>query len=129
MKLKRDYLDAVVSDFVRYRDQWTCQRCRKSFIPPSQGYHCSHFKSRAHKGTRYDLLNCDGLCWPCHKYFAARINEYRDWKVVRIGERAVTLLEYKARKPFKINRSEKDLLYAEIKKELNAKIADYESRK
>lgn len=128
MALKRDKLDKVVSDLVRYRDQWTCQRCRKSFIPPHAGFHCSHFKSRAHKGTRWDLLNCDGLCWNCHKHFAANITEYRQWKVSRIGEESVTLLEYKARNVFKLNQAEKDFLYQGLAKELKVRIQDYRDR-
>ena len=117
MSLKRDKLDCLTSDIVRYRDNWFCQKCGKSFLPPHAGYHCSHFKSRAHKGTRYDFKNCDGLCWNCHKYFAAHIDEYRDWKVNRIGQSNVELLEYKARHPFKLSRGERHImimLYSDI---------------
>ena len=126
--MKRDFLDAVVSDLVRYRDCWVCQHCGKSFVPPNAGYHCSHFKSRAHKGTRWDLKNLDGLCWGCHKYFGSHLTEYREWKVARIGEQAVTLLEYQARHIFKLSMSEKELLYQQMKAKLNEFKENWQSR-
>lgn len=52
--MKRDALDAVVSDLVRERDDWTCQYSGLQF-PDRKGrdIHASHFYSRIYNSVRW----------------------------------------------------------------------------
>jgi len=68
------------------------------------------------------------LCAGCHTYLGSEAAEYRAWKVKRIGERAVTILEYRARKPFKTTRAEKELLHQDLKRQMQKFKADYINR-
>lgn len=126
--IKRDKYDAATSDLVRYRDDYTCQRCYTRYAPPSRGLQAAHYKSRAHKGTRYDPENLDALCTYCHTYFGINKDEHRAWKVRRIGEQRVLRLEYIARKPAKWTRTDMALLYEELKRERDRYKAEYIAR-
>ena len=126
--IKRDKTDKVVSDLVRYRDDYTCQRCEKRYMPPTMALHAAHFKGRGHKATRHDPANIDSLCYGCHSYFGQNWDEHRAWKVKQIGERAVTILEYRARHPFKITRAEMELLHQDLKQQMEKHKADYINR-
>ncbi len=124
--IKRDKYDAVVSDLVRYRDNCTCQKCGTVFQLPSKGLQASHFRGRGHGSTRLDLDNLDAFCTGCHIYFTDHKDEYRAWKVGRIGLQRVELIEYKSRHPLKMNRNEKEILYQDLKRQLIEAIANYE---
>ena len=126
--IKRTPIDKTVSDLVRYRDNWTCQRCFRQYAPPTASLQCSHYKSRKNLATRHDPDNCDALCAGCHTYFGSEAAEYRAWKVKRMGERAVTVLEYRARHPFKITKAEMELLHKELKQQMEKAKADYINR-
>jgi hypothetical protein len=134
--IKRDKYDAVVSDLVRYRDSWKCQRCNKIYEPKrfdddskrSTGLEAAHFRSRVHKSTRYDLDNIDALCSGCHSYFGRNQHEHRIFKIARDGLGKVELIEYKARHPLKMNRNEKEILYQDLKHQLEEEILKYERR-
>lgn len=126
--IKRDKTDKVVSDLVRYRDDYTCQRCFRRYTPPTMALHAAHFRGRGHKGTRYDPENIDPLCYGCHSYFGQSWDEHRAWKVKRIGERRVTILEYKSRQPLKMTRAEQELLHKELKQQMEKAKADYINR-
>jgi len=59
--VKRDALDAVVSDLVRERDDWTCQYSGRQFLDrKGRDVHCSHFFSRVYNSVRWfpDNLLC-----------------------------------------------------------------------
>jgi 5-methylcytosine-specific restriction endonuclease McrA len=71
MAIKRDKWDAVFSDYVRYRDNWTCQRCSKIYVPKSRGLHCSHFLGRRSYSTRLEPANAMALCMGCHKHVSS----------------------------------------------------------
>ena len=68
MAIKRNKWDAVFSDYIRYRDNWTCQRCKKQYIEKSQGLHCSHFYGRRSWATRIEPCNAMALCFGCHQH-------------------------------------------------------------
>jgi Bacteriophage Lambda NinG protein len=125
--IKRDKYDAVVSDLVRYRDNCQCQRCGARYPLPSKGLQASHFRGRGHGSTRLDLDNIDALCTGCHRYFTDNQLKHRQWKVARMGLQRVELIEYKARHPLKMNRNEKEILYQDLKRQLENEIIKYES--
>lgn len=90
--VKIDKADKIFSQYIRTRDNWTCQRCYKQYTPPTKALHCSHFMGRAKEATRYDEENCDALCHGCHRYFTAQPAEHYQWQVNRKGQQAVDML-------------------------------------
>ena len=71
MAIKRTKWDAVFSDYIRYRDNWTCQRCRRGYPEKSQGLHCSHFYGRRSWATRIEPCNAMALCFGCHQHVSS----------------------------------------------------------
>ena len=68
MAIKRTKWDVVFSNYIRYRDDWTCQRCHKKYPEKSQGLHCSHFYGRRSWATRLEPANAMALCFGCHQH-------------------------------------------------------------
>ena len=68
MAIKRTKWDVVFSNYIRYRDSWTCQRCGKRYLEKSQGLHCSHFYGRRSWATRIEPANAMALCFGCHQH-------------------------------------------------------------
>jgi hypothetical protein len=104
-----------------------CQRCLTPYQLPSKGLQASHFRGRGHGSTRLDLDNLDALSTGCHTYFGDHKDEYRLWKIARIGLQRVEILEYKARHPLKMSRGEKEILYQDLKYKLEKEIMRYEA--
>lgn len=88
-KVKIDVADKAFSLYIRTRDKWTCQRCNKSYTPPTMALHCSHFQGRGKEATRFDPLNADALCYGCHQYFTSHPAEHLAWQVQRKGQAVV----------------------------------------
>jgi len=68
-KIKRTRTDIIFSEFVRTRDNWTCQKCGNEYIQgvDSRKLHCAHlWFGRANIKTRWEPLNCVSLCVGCH---------------------------------------------------------------
>lgn len=68
-KIKRTTTDKNFSQYVRERDDWTCQKCDKKFTQgkDSRKLHCAHiWFGRANITTRWEPLNCISLCVGCH---------------------------------------------------------------
>ena len=78
MAIKRNKWDAVFSDYIRYRDNWTCQRCKKQYIVKSRGLHCSHFYGRSSWATRIEPCNAMALCFGCHQHVGSFPIEHID---------------------------------------------------
>lgn len=75
--MKRDALDAVVSDLVRERDDWTCQYSGKQF-PDRKGrdVHGSHFFSRIYLSVRYFPDNIVTLSAQWHDFVGKNPNAH-----------------------------------------------------
>ena len=84
--IKRSLADKYFSDFIRERDDWTCQRCKKEFEKPNQGLHCSHFHSRRNKSTRWDMENCVALCMRCHMHMGENPTDHCAFFLKRLGQ-------------------------------------------
>lgn len=91
-KIKIDPADRAFSNYIRTRDNWTCQRCGKQYTPPTSALHCSHFQGRGKEATRFEPDNCDALCYGCHRYFTAQPGEHYQWQVKRKGQATVDRL-------------------------------------
>jgi hypothetical protein len=105
--MKRSKTDAMFSDYIRERDNWTCQRC----LVDLSNYHGqldnSHFFGRGNKSTRWDEDNCISLCKKCHMYFGdknapadilgiTRYQEYEEFMIKRLGQPRFDLLVFRA---------------------------------
>ena len=76
--------DRVFSLQIRSRDHWTCRRCEKVYVYPTNALQCAHMFSRRcsrctakrprgqaspeHECTRLDPDNALALCAGCHTY-------------------------------------------------------------
>lgn len=92
--------DRIFSEYIRLRDNWTCKRCLKKYDPNITSHrralHCSHFKGRGKWGTRFEPLNCDALCYGCHRYFTAQPDEHQKWQIEQKGQDIVDKLTLQA---------------------------------
>lgn len=101
MKIKIDPTDALFSQYIKIRDDFTCQRCHKKYIPNENGrtpgLTNSHYFGRANEGTRFDPQNADTLCFGCHKIWGSDDKEaYRDFKIEQLGEMGFKELRIRA---------------------------------
>src|SRR5438128_1920797 len=116
MKIRITKLDALFSNQIRSRDNWTCQRCGTKYEPPTSALHCSHFWGRANKATRYDPENCDALCYGCHaRWEGNKQGDYRDFKLRRLGVEGYNALEMRARSIIKFGEFEMKQKLEELK--------------
>jgi len=123
--MKRDPLDALFSNYVRSRDSYTCQRCKKYYEPPTRAIHAAHIFSRRHRGVRWDPENAIALCHGCHTFFTGDPEYFTEWVENRIGSNAYNLLKFKARKTTKYTKFD----LSQIRKELKAKLASLKCEK
>lgn len=99
-KFKSDKADELFSTWIRLRDNWTCQRCRKAYtpyynaqgIPRCPALDCSHFVGRRKENTRFEPLNADTLCYGCHQFFHENPSKHLEWQIKRKGEDVVDKL-------------------------------------
>lgn len=103
--IKRTKADKYFSDFIRERDNWTCQRCLKEYEKPSQGLHCSHFHSRAKKSVRFDPDNAIALCMSCHLYVGGNPYDHAEIFLKRLGKEKYEALAVRANTPCKIDEA------------------------
>ena len=106
-------LDAKFSVLVRARAVWRCEACGRDFSTNRSELHCSHFWSRWNHSTRFDTENCDSLCFSCHDYYGRHRNEFKAWKLDRMGQEKYDSLERRARQVHKVNRFEVATMIAE----------------
>ena len=119
MKIKVNKLDAIFSQLVRTRDNWTCQVCGKYFPEGERrSLHCSHFHGRRKQSVRYEPLNAAAHCFACHKYLSENPLEFADWILSHLGPAGVALLTVMANKPVKRSKKDKEDLYLDLKAQL-----------
>ncbi len=115
MKIKRDPLDILVSEYVKLRDRW-CQRCGGS-----GGLQTAHFYSRRKRSVRYDPDNVCLFCFGCHSYLDGNPLEKIEFFKERLGEQSFDLLKARERMLARYIDREAIKLY------LKAKIKELES--
>lgn len=83
--------DTLFSVYIRERDP-KCFFCNN---PSKQN---SHFWGRGNSATRYDPLNCDGICGGCHmRHEGNKQGLYRTKKIAQLGEEGYAQLELRGR--------------------------------
>jgi hypothetical protein len=80
-------LDWLVSVIVRRRDR-RCVTCGET-----RGLQCSHFYSRRHLRTRFDLRNCNAMCAGCNRRHNEDPEPYLLFMLERYGAGTVAELE------------------------------------
>lgn len=116
--MKRDKLDAIFSELVRERANWTCEWCGKYFPEGSRGgLHCSHIYSRRHAATRTNPLGAVAHCYACHLRYGSNPIEGGKWATSYLGEGTVQILAELLRTPVKYTKADKEEAYQHYKKE------------
>ena len=118
-----DKLDDVVSLLVRKLAHYRCIRYGKFHGPKSKNLTCTHYWSRVHMGTRWDLDNLDAACWfPCHKYKLEGEKQgwYRNFMINKLGQKGFDKLEMKANTITKFSSSDLLLLLRDFQQKLEA---------
>ncbi len=102
MKIKLRRTDTLFSNYIRERDNWTCQRCRTPYDKHSpyarMGLHCSHYWGRGRESTRFEPDNCISLCMACHLLWGHgdQRDQYKDFMVHKLGEQRFKTLMVQA---------------------------------
>lgn len=117
-KIKIDAADKAFSNYIRTRDNWTCQRCGGQYQPPTSALHCSHFMGRGKEATRFDPENADALCYGCHRYFTAQPGEHYQWQVRRKGQNTVDAIILRSNQYKKKDRKMEQLIWTAALKDL-----------
>lgn len=92
-KVKSDKNDDLFSIMIRERDGNKCCFCIKS---ADQGWRMtnSHFWGRSDKHNRFNVNNCDTLCFDCHqKNESNKQGVYKTWKLKQLGKKLYDELE------------------------------------
>jgi len=115
--MKRDPLDAIFSDLVRERANWTCERCGKYYPEGTrQGLHHSHNYGRRNRSVRWWPLNATALCYACHRWYAEYPLDSADWLRRKLGDLA-DLLRERANTPRKYTAAERKEMLAHYRSE------------
>ena len=118
--MKRTKLDAIFSELVRERANWTCERCGKYYPEGSRmGLHCSHIHSRRHAATRTHPFNAVAHCYACHQWYGGNPVLGGRWAESHLGKERIGVLDGLLRRPIKITKAEKEAAYQHYKKELS----------
>ena len=125
MKVKRTKHDDIFSKVIRERDEYTCQRCKRT--ADTTKIECSHFFSRRHQATRYDPDNACAHCFTCHQYLGENPILFQSWIRSYLGDvRYSELVEkhYRTKKWLKAEKEEMYQHYREQLKELELQRAE-----
>jgi len=116
--IKRDPADIAFSKYIRLKHK-KCQRCGRvgEGNLGIDGLQASHYKSRHKESVRFDFENVDCLCVSCHKYFTDHPNEYDEWKIGQLGEKAYDLLILRANTPCHKDRLMQKIIWTKLLKD------------
>lgn len=87
----------MFSDWIRARDDWTCQYCL-TFYPEGRrgGLDCAHMFGRGKLNTRFDPENACALCYGHHRWLDTHPDLKREFFIRRLGQKAFDLLELRS---------------------------------
>ena len=112
--------DREWSKYIRTRDGWKCQRCKKKYSPPTSALHCSHYFSRGNWSVRFDEDNCEALCYGCHSHLGGNPHEHARYMVEKLGTKKLD--ELMVRKNSPLSNSIKYYKSKEIRKIIKQKM-------
>ena len=89
--------DALFSQYLRKKRGYRCEKCGRQYREGERNFGVSHFWGRRNENVRYDENNCDVLCnMPCHQFFEENPENYREWKLKKLGKKEYTKLKLSA---------------------------------
>ena len=119
MAIKRTKYDKIFSEYIRTRDKWTCQRCKKYYNPDEpnkrMGLHCSHYYGRGRYSVRFDPDNAVALCYGCHRFLGSNPADHLDFIRERLGSKKFRELTQRRNIIVKRSRMLNDDFYNELK--------------
>ena len=99
-QLKKDSTDRLYSEFIKTRDEYTCQLCDQYFPEGQRQYlDTAHCFSRACKQLRWEPLNSVAMCRDCHRQMDSNDFQKKEFFRDRIGDKAFALLSDKFHNP------------------------------
>jgi hypothetical protein len=114
--MKRDKKDAIFSNLVRERANWTCECCGKYYPEGGrQGLHCSHTVSRRFQGLRYHPMNASAHCYSCHQRLGGHPLEFAAWIEAHIGKENAENLRVMSTAITKLSKADKEDIYQNMK--------------
>ena len=121
--MKRDATDALFSELVRERADWTCEACGKVYPEGQrQGLHCSHFYGRRHRATRWSEINAASHCFGCHQKLGGNPVVFARWISKHLAElygaNVPAALEEKHNSIAKITKKDKKEMNVHFRAEL-----------
>ena len=119
MKISITGLDKKFSQYIRARDNWTCQRCFKRYVPPTNALHCSHIFSRRNKSTRFDPDNAVALCYGCHSHMDTHPLEKYRWYEIKYGRSRFQRILVKSHQTGKVDEMMVNLWLTEKLKQIH----------
>ena len=117
--MKRDTLDAVISDLVRERDDWTCQHSGQHF-PDRKGRDChaSHFYSRQFNSTRWFPDNLLCLSATAHDFVGKHPDEHVALIKRILGDERYEELRCRNRRIYRYRAADKKAMTKHYRSEL-----------
>lgn len=99
-KLKKELWTSNKADILFSR--WIRERDKKCFFCHNPATQNSHFWGRGNSATRYDPINCDGICGGCHmRHEGNKQGLYREMKIKQLGQTVYDELKLKANSTMK----------------------------
>lgn len=112
-------LDAACSEYIKKRDNWTCQRCHKQYPQGSQGLHWSHFWSRRHRSVRWSTDNSCCHCYYCHSLLGGNPVLFSEWIENYLGKEKAEKLRVQAMTTTKWSLGDLEYLLQELREKTN----------
>ena len=105
-------LDNLIREIIKARDN-SCIICGNPNI-------CvGHYMKRRNTATRWDLTNCNGICFECNREDLDNDTNYRNKLIDMYGIKVVEDLAFKARQNTKFSKSDLKEIEKELKRVLN----------
>jgi hypothetical protein len=122
--IRRDKYDALFSELVRMRANWTCERCGVHYGEEAKGeLDCSHVYGRRNKSVRVHPDNALCACRNCHQHLGENPIDHAELVKKIIGRERYERLTLLANKPTKFTTFDREVIhthYLDEKKRMRA---------
>ena len=114
--MKRDKFDIAMSNLIRERADWTCERCFTYYPEGNRsGLEHSHIWGRRRHSVRWFPDDGIALCTGCHSFVGSNPDEHKAFARDILGEKRYAALQLKANTTRRWKPWEKVELYAQMK--------------
>ena len=102
-RIKVRKVDSLFSNYIRDKNNFTCERCGRRHEWGSSGIQASHFIGRSNEAVRFDEENVRVFCAGCHNHFHKNPQQFVEWMKKKLGERGYKVLIVRANQTVKRN--------------------------